>query len=257
MLIQQFTLRAWNIEWIWKQFLRICLRGHLDRLNNPTSKLSLYHILGIEQPFSLFPVICFWNGQETKLGPQTPSHAQRPLTWQPTSTRPVQQWQRSSEHTSTVPVHGLFMILSAYLLGSWLGSLTRQQFHNLLSAMNRFQASSSGSQSDWNPILQSIYGCLNPIHQNISSVRVLVEWDWKARVPTTEFQAPEVASSADLTNCCIRHPLLTYFLSRDSQMQMEQLVMILGALMVISFLKGLGRTKVKGMERISACIVLT
>lgn len=88
-------------------------------------------------------------------------------------------------------------------------------------------------------------------------MRVLVEWDWKARVPTTEFQAPEVASSADLTNCCIQHPLLTYFLSRDSQMQMEQLVMILGALMVISFLKGLGRTKVKGMERISACIVLT
>ena len=74
--------------------------------------------------------------------------------------------------------------------------------------MNSFQASSSGSQSDWNPILQSIYGFLNPIHQNISSVRISVEWDWKARVPTTEFQAPKVAinssCSADLTNHCIR-----------------------------------------------------
>jgi hypothetical protein len=71
--------------------------------------------------------------------------------------------------------------------------------------MNCFQASSSGLQSDWNPILQSIYGFLNPIHQNISSVRISVEWDWKARVPTTEFQAPKVAiNSADLTNHYIR-----------------------------------------------------
>jgi hypothetical protein len=74
--------------------------------------------------------------------------------------------------------------------------------------MNRFQASSAGLQSDWNPILQSIYGFLNPIHQNISSVRISVEWDWKARVPTTEFQAPKVAinsgCSADLTNHYIR-----------------------------------------------------
>ena len=74
--------------------------------------------------------------------------------------------------------------------------------------MNRFQASSAGLQSDWNPILQSIYGFLNPIHQNISSVRISVEWDWKARVPTTELQAPKVAinsgCSADLTNHYIR-----------------------------------------------------
>ena len=76
--------------------------------------------------------------------------------------------------------------------------------------MNRFQASSSGLQSDWNPILQSIYGFLNPIHRNISSVRISVEWDWKARVPTTEFQAPKVANnSADLTNHYI-HLLITY-----------------------------------------------
>ena len=40
-------------------------------------------------------------------------------------------------------------------------------------------------------------------------------------------------------------------------MQMEQLVVILEALMAISFWKGLGRTKVEGMERIAACIVLT
>jgi hypothetical protein len=74
--------------------------------------------------------------------------------------------------------------------------------------MNRFQASSSGLQGDWNPILQSIYGFLNPIHQNISSVRISVEWDWKARVPTTEFQAPKVAinsgCSTNLTNHYIR-----------------------------------------------------
>ena len=81
--------------------------------------------------------------------------------------------------------------------------------------MNHFQASSSGLLSDWNPILQSIYGFLNPIHQNISSVRISVEWDWKAMVPTTEFQAPQVAinsgCSADLTNHYIR-PVAYIFL---------------------------------------------
>lgn len=67
--------------------------------------------------------------------------------------------------------------------------------------MNHFQASSSGSKSDWDPILQSIYGFLNPIHQNLSSVRISVEWDWKARVPTTDFQTgpKESVCSDDLT----------------------------------------------------------
>jgi hypothetical protein len=67
--------------------------------------------------------------------------------------------------------------------------------------MNRFQASSSGSKSDWDPILQSIYGFLNPIHQNLSSVRISVEWDWKARVPTSDLQTgpKESVCSDDLT----------------------------------------------------------
>jgi hypothetical protein len=42
-----------------------------------------------------------------------------------------------------------------------------------------------------------------------------------------------------------------------TQMRVEQLVVILGARKGMSFWKGLGRTKVMGMERISACIVLT
>ena len=105
----------------------------------------------------------------------------------------VRLFKYESETTlSSFSISAPSLFRNSELLDHWLGNSF---------TMNRFQASSSGPKSDWDPLLQSIYGFLNPIYQKLSSVRFSVEWDWKAMVPTTDFQAgpKESVCSDDLT----------------------------------------------------------